>query len=307
MKNLQNLTSKIKGSLYGFAIGDAMGATTEFMDEVQIKKRYGEVRDIIGGGWLHLKAGEVTDDTQMTMCVCDAIQKGHKFAKERSKVPKKICIEDVSFEEAFRGSTLTNCCINFVNWYNSNPPDIGNCCRRVISQNLDNACIDLWMKTADDPGSLGNGSLMRTMPIVLAGLGCQTALSQGRLTHNNKPCDYSLEIYYNNMEELLYNDTFRNSTTQTYEPTGHVLNTLNNALYWAQHTDSFEQAIIKAVNHGGDADTIAAITGSLVGALYGFEAIPQRWIDQLRSDVKADLDKYAKLFEKINKKGMYKC
>ena len=50
MKNLQNLTSKIKGALYGFAIGDAMGATTEFMDAKQIKAKYGKVTDIIGGG-----------------------------------------------------------------------------------------------------------------------------------------------------------------------------------------------------------------------------------------------------------------
>ena len=56
-----------------------------------------------------------------------------------------------------------------------------------------------------------------------------------------------------------------------------------------------------AVNAGGDADTIAAITGSLAGALYGYDAIPQRWIDKLSTDVKNDLDKYAKLFEKINK------
>lgn len=296
MKSLQNLTSKIKGSLYGFAIGDAMGATTEFMDEVQIKKLYGKVDNIIGGGWLHLKAGEVTDDTQMTMCVCEAIEYGYGKNRQWSAI---------EFRNSYE-AMLTKCCYNFSQWYLSNPPDIGNCCRKVISQCLNNRYFDRWMKVADDPNTLGNGSLMRTMPIVLAGLGCQAALSQGRLTHNNKPCDYALEIYYNNMEELLYHDTFRNSTTQTYEPTGHVLNTLNNALYWAQHTDSLEQAIIKAVNHGGDADTIAAITGSMAGALYGYEAIPQRWIEQLDPKVKADLDRYTELFIKLLEKNVKK-
>ena len=93
-----------------------------------------------------------------------------------------------------------------------------------------------------------------------------------------------------------------NVANDLVEPTGHVINTLNNALYWVQHTDTFEESIIGAVNHGGDADTIAAITGSLSGALYGFDAIPQRWINQLDADVKSKLDHYAKLFEKINKK-----
>ena len=104
------------------------------------------------------------------------------------------------------------------------------------------------------------------------------------------------------MEEVLYNDTFLNSSLKPFSSNGHVINTLNNALYYVQHTMSLEDSIIMAVNEGGDADTIAAITGSLAGALYGYEAIPQRWIDQLSKDVKADLNKYAKLFEKINEK-----
>ena len=65
--------NKIMGSIYGFAIGDAIGATTEFMSEEKIKSYYGEIKDMIGGGWLNLKAGEITDDTQMTICVMDAL------------------------------------------------------------------------------------------------------------------------------------------------------------------------------------------------------------------------------------------
>ena len=276
------MENKIKGALYGFAIGDAMGATTEFMDNYTISQKFGVLKDIVGGGWLGLESGQVTDDTQMTLCVCEAIE----YAQGK-----------VNFE----GHMLSRCCHNFVEWYLSNPPDVGCCCRTVISQCQEKSYND-WFRIADDPESLGNGSLMRTMPIILAGLTKETAISQGRLTHNNKTCDCAIEIYYQNLEELLYHDTFMNTVAQIYEPTGHVFNTLNNSLYWVQHTDSLEEAIIKAVNHGGDADTIAAITGSLAGAYYGYDKIPQRWISQLSDNVKSDLDKYAKLFEKINKK-----
>lgn len=283
MKKSQNLKyNKIKGALYGFAIGDAMGATTEFMDKYTINQKFGELKNIVGGGWLRLESGQVTDDTQMTLCVCEAIE----YAQGK-----------VNFE----AHMLSRCCHNFVEWYLSNPPDIGCCCRTVISQGQAKLYND-WFNIADDPESLGNGSLMRTMPIILAGLSKETAISQGRLTHNNKTCDCAIEIYYQNLEELLYHDTFMNTVAQIYEPTGHVFNTLNNSLYWVQHTDSLEEAIIKAVNHGGDADTIAAITGSLAGAYYGYDKIPQRWVSQLSDNVKSDLDKYAKLFEKINKK-----
>lgn len=280
------MLNKIKGSMYGFAIGDAMGATTEFMDEVQIKKRYGEVRDIIGGGWLNIKAGDVTDDTQMMLCVCEAIE----YARDNSWVED----EEITM--------LDRCCENFVAWYKTNPPDVGGCCRRVIQNCMNHIDYNYWMIEAHDPNSLGNGSLMRTMPIILSGQSEDLARLQGRLTHNNTACDVAISMYYQNMEELLYHDTFRTVARCAYEPEGHVVNTLNNALYWTQHSDSFEDAIVSAVNDGGDADTIAAITGSLAGALYGYDAIPQRWIDKLSTDVKVNLDKYAKLFEEINKK-----
>ena len=50
-----DIIDRLKGALFGFAIGDAMGATTEFMDEDEIKFRYGKVEDIIGGGVVKFK------------------------------------------------------------------------------------------------------------------------------------------------------------------------------------------------------------------------------------------------------------
>lgn len=56
--------------------------------------------------------------------------------------------------------------------------------------------------------------------------------------------------------------------------------------------DSFEDAIVGAVNHGGDADTIAAITGSLTGAKFGYSKIPKRWINQLNPETKIYLENF---------------
>lgn len=64
-------------------------------------------------------------------------------------------------------------------------------------------------------------------------------------------------------------------------------------MYWS-NKGTFEEAIIGAVNHGGDADTIAAITGSLAGAKFGFSNIPQRWIDGLDPWVVKELEKFKK-------------
>jgi len=55
----------------------------------------------------------------------------------------------------------------------------------------------------------------------------------------------------------------------------------------------FAKTIITAVNMGGDADTIGAITGGLAGAYYGFDAIPRRWIKALSSDICTRIDAFA--------------
>lgn len=278
-----SVENKIKGSLYGFAIGDAMGATTEFMNESEIKKQYTQITDIIGGGWLNIKAGNVTDDTQMTLCVCKALE-------ETIDLDNPHQTHNVNFYE--------KCCKYFVEWYDSNPIDIGNCCRHMIST-YRNYEFNEWVHGAYNPNSLGNGSLMRSMPLVLANQSLETALTQGRLTHNNKICDECIERYYYLLNDCLENksDIFQQKI-ELLTPIGHVQNTLNNAIYWLITTDSIEEAIINAVNHGGDSDTIAAITGSLVGAYYGYENIPQRWIDQLDMKIKQNLEHYTDFFAK---------
>jgi ADP-ribosylglycohydrolase len=46
-------------------------------------------------------------------------------------------------------------------------------------------------------------------------------------------------------------------------------------------TDTYRDCVLKAVNLGGDTDTVAAIAGGLAGALYGYDAIPREWLDTL--------------------------
>jgi len=74
------------------------------------------------------------------------------------------------------------------------------------------------------------------------------------------------------------------------DPTGHVRNSVNNAIYWAHHTRSFSGAILGPVNHGGDADTIAALAGGIAGARFGADLIPKKWIYTLDPKVVMDLN-----------------
>lgn len=272
---------KIKGAFYGFAVGDAMGATTEFMTKEQIKKTHGTVKDIIGGGWLKIKAGEVTDDTQMMLCVFDALKKS----------------------EGSINKFLYNCCGNFIDWYNSGPIDIGGQCLRVISsfRQDKNKNFNDWFDAAYNSEALGNGGLMRALPAALYNR--DFALSQNNLTHNNFTCVQVVDVYYNTINAIL-NDVpkeklsslIRMGGISRYLPTGHVLNTFNNAVYWFLHTDSFEDCIIHCVNDGGDADTISAIAGSIAGLFYGYDNIPKRWRDKLNGEAKEKISEASNWF-----------
>ncbi len=63
---------------------------------------------------------------------------------------------------------------------------------------------------------------------------------------------------------------------------GYVVSSLEASIWCLLTTDSFAEAVLKAVNLGDDADTTGAITGGLAGLVYGYEAIPGEWIARLK-------------------------
>jgi ADP-ribosyl-[dinitrogen reductase] hydrolase len=62
---------------------------------------------------------------------------------------------------------------------------------------------------------------------------------------------------------------------------GWVLIAFHNALWQLLHAPNFEEGIVDTVMRGGDTDTNAAICGALLGAVYGLEAVPPRWVDRI--------------------------
>lgn len=251
------LKDRYMGSLVGFAIGDAMGATTEFMSKSMVKEKYGELRDIIGGGWLNLKPGEVTDDTQMTVAIIKV------FLENKNN--------DLTIQE-FKQAVMDK----FVEWYEFGPVDIGAACIAGIRYYLANGDF-----IGEDKSRLGNGGLMRALPCYLLDL-LDYNYAQNDLTHNNNICRFYIKSYHEVMD-MAISDIWFNLYRKTEEPLGHVRNTFLNAQMYGLGADNFENTIIRAVNDGGDADTIAAIAGSIAGYKYGLGEIPYRWIDKLDS------------------------
>jgi ADP-ribosyl-[dinitrogen reductase] hydrolase len=66
------------------------------------------------------------------------------------------------------------------------------------------------------------------------------------------------------------------------------MNTLKASMYCFLTTESYQDATLMAVNLGNDADTTAAVTGGLAGLYYGFDAIPEKWRNEIKrsNDIK---------------------
>ena len=277
----EQVLNRALGAYLGFACGDALGATVEFMTPKQIQKRYGVHQDIIGGGWLGLEAGQVTDDTQMSLAVGQAI------------------IDN-------QGWNIQAVADNFVAWLESDPPDIGNTCLRGIMRYRDSG--ELFGLPRDDDA--GNGACMRNLPVVLSTLNrpdyfSQWSLQQSHITHNNPlsnaatltlgrivnhliirqdiaACKQEVELLIGQHSEFAYSPYLGKAS-------GYIVDTVQTILHFFFGTDSFESCLIATVNQGGDADTTGALVGMLAGANYGVQQIPERWLKQLDQQIAAQI------------------
>ncbi|KIX20627.1 crystallin [Flavobacterium sp. 316] len=80
---------------------------------------------------------------------------------------------------------------------------------------------------------------------------------------------------------------------------GYVLSSLEASLWCLLKSNTYEETVLKAVNLGGDTDTTAAIAGGLAGLLYGYESIPEEWINVLarKNDITKLCDTLSKKYE----------
>ena len=278
----KQIVEKAKGAFVGLAIGDALGATTEFMTPEEIKLQYGVHKQIIGKGWLYLKAGQVTDDTEMSMCIGRAIQKS-------------------------QGWNLTAVAEEFADWVKGRPVDVGSTCARGIR----NYILHQTLEAKPSRWSAGNGALMRMLPVALYTLGnedflAQYVVEQAHLTHNNPLSDAACIFFGRLLHEAMMGATLSQLLLHTndfvdehpdfvYHPypgksSAYVVDTVQTVFHFLYSTTTFEECLIGTVNQGGDADTTGALVGMLAGAVYGVEGIPKRWLKRLDSRVYSEVN-----------------
>jgi ADP-ribosyl-[dinitrogen reductase] hydrolase len=283
----------------GLAIGDALGATVEFLTPNEIRHQIGLHGDITGGGWLRLKAGQVTDDTTMALALGESILGAGR-------------VDALAAADAFDA------------WMRAKPVDIGNTVRRNLIS---------FRKTGNPEAAAsehdaGNGAAMRVLPVALACYGRPPETSifasraQAHVTHHNALSDAACETLVFMVQDFIAGrdavqveceragklvsefPVYAYDKKRRDNPSGFVVETMQAVLQSLFATDNFEDCLIDVVNRGGDADTTGAIAGMLAGARYGFSAIPHRWLKALDESTRLHCEKQAiALFPKLDQEN----
>lgn len=280
--NQEEILDRAHAAFIGMAIGDAMGATVEFMTALEIANKYGTFCEIRGGGWLRLKPGQVTDDTEMALCIA------------RSIISTK-------------GWSLEAIAGNFAAWLKSRPVDCGDTCRKGIRAYMLNGTLEV----APNYWDAGNGAAMRLLPVAIYSLHDEQLLNryvieQAHLTHNNPLSDAACRClgkllqmaicgvskYQMRREVTAFVSEFPDFSFEPYRKlaTGYIVDTVQTVFHWFFKGRNFEECLVGTINQGADADTTGAICGMLAGAYYGTASIPPRWVKRMDKKVMAEIE-----------------
>lgn len=275
---------RARGALLGLAVGDALGTTLEFSARDSLPPHSA----MTGGGVFNLAPGVWTDDTSMALALADSLLAHPQFD------PSDLMRRYVSWYRTGEYSPTGECF------------DIGGTVR---------GALDRFRVTgkpyagSTHPQSAGNGSLMRLAPVALrhlhdADAARRLAVDQSRTTHGATQATEACALFTDLLREAILGRSkaevlaprpwpgdpaiaavaagaWRGKDRSAIRSGGYVMDTLEAALWCVDRTDSFSEAVVLAVNLGGDTDTTGAVAGQLAGALHGLTGVPARWLAPL--------------------------
>ncbi|KXK46369.1 MAG: ADP-ribosyl-[dinitrogen reductase] glycohydrolase [Bacteroidia bacterium] len=307
----------IKGVFYGQAIGDALGLGAEFLNKNQISEYYPNglseysqiVQDKHRSRW---EIGDWTDDTDQFLCICNSIIKSGE-------------INEITFaEELFK-------------WFKEIPMGIGQTVYKVVTLPQftlypHKGAKLVWKISKRNNAS--NGAIMRTSILGTFEFWDYNKVAINtekiaKVTHWDNRCVGScvimtmliahilFESKLLNLEQLCdfakkYDDRIQPFIEKSYtlpieellldEPTsiGYTLKAMSAGLWAYFNAENFKDGLLRVINEGGDADTNACVAGSILGAKFGYKAIPKKYIDGL---IHKDIleEKFKKYIELLNK------
>ncbi len=279
--------NRFLGCFAGLAVGDAVGAPLEFFR----RGAFEPVTDMTEGGKLEIRKGEFTDDTSMALCLADSLVSLNGF--------------DPADQMERYGRWVMN----------------GKFSSRANAFGFGQTFMTAWFqyrKTKNpyaglvNPKRPGNGCIMRLAPVPLFFYPDEERTvhysgESSKTTHGMPESVYASRLFGRMLflalsggtkDEILFGSppepdapkivrdislgAYRDKKEDEIESTFFAGKCLEAALWCFHNTDNYKEAVLKAANLGGDADSTAAVCGQIAGAHYGFENIPEKWVRALK-------------------------
>ena len=303
----------VRSSIYGFVVGDALGVPVEFLSRETLKNN--PIQDMEEYGTHNQPKGTWSDDTSMVLATIDGILNSQIPNIDYKKIITNFLNwkqkgEFTPFGKVFDIGNSTSYALSIYQQhiYDNNPDDVI-CGTGNINSNGNGSLmrilpISLYLYylgiNYEDNKFFEIIKIISSMTHshLYSILGCYiyTIYVIEILKVHDK------NIAYKNMQNILQNICNKNDALidikniygrivyediskleeKDIKSSGYVVDSLEATIWTILTTNSFEESVLKAVNLGEDTDTIGALTGSLAGIIYGYNSIPQKWINTLQ-------------------------
>lgn len=287
----------VESAILGHAVGDALGVSVEFTPRHRLMSH--PVTQMRGFGTHNQPTGTWSDDTSLSLCLAESLCAGYDL-NDQARWFQRWLFDGVwtPHGEVFDVGMATHEAIERLR-HATDPRDAG-----PVGEHQN-----------------GNGALMRILPLALymahdtKSRRVQVTMEASRLTHGHCRSQLACAAYVEIAAALARGESlsdataasqltirelintrfpqerqafsmFLDSTLSTFKAadisgSGYVMDTLVASVWCCLTTSTYEHAALCAVNLGEDTDTTAAVTGGLAGLIYGRDAIPEKWVNQL--------------------------
>ena len=297
--------------IFDVVVGDALGEPVQFESRETVATH--PVKGMRGNGTFNLPKGSWTDDSSLTLALLDAINKKDGIDLQyimRNFVDwldnGKFTPYGYSYDigrgtilaiEAYKRSHNSDTCGGREEWNNGNGslmriiPACIYCCEKQLTD-------DEAVKVIHSVASLTHGHIRANIACglyyfmvkeVIYGEGTlnerlQKGLDNGFAYYEMILPDDNELSYFDRLRDL---DKLAQTSVDDIKSSGYVVDTIEASIWSLVTTDSYKNALLRAVNLGLDTDTIGAIAGGLAGLFYGINddnGVPSSWIEDVQKN-----------------------
>ena len=295
-----------RDGVMGLVVGDALGVPVEFKSRLELTQN--PVENMRAYGTFHQPAGTWSDDSSMVLATIDSLKDGYNPEDIMKKFVRWIrWAAYTPFDKVFdKGIASNDAIVRYMKKGKiagcNGERDNGNgslmrilpiCLYAYELQKKNNLADEDVIDMIHEVSALTHAHIRS---LVACGLyffivrsiidggnnlrGClQNGLDDGFAFYRADAANLTELNHYSRICDL---NKFADTDVNDIKSTGYVVASLEAALWCLVNTENYKDCMLKAVNLGNDTDTVAAIAGGLAGLFYGYDGIPQDWLDVIQ-------------------------